>query len=174
MSGDAWNASVDYWRFDIDDILTTIPLQGILNRVFPNANDDAGNCASVDPAFLARHFDFTDGVCSISNILKVRTYAINGAGFTNDGLDFTGEYTWYEAGPGMLTAGASATWINSYETEDLVIEGLVMEEGFDGAGQFNMQTSLSPLPEWRGCRSIRHSPCRRCRGPGRSRGRCCG
>ncbi|MEX0739421.1 MAG: TonB-dependent receptor [Pseudohongiella sp.] len=150
LQGDAWNASVDYWRFEIEDMLTNEPLQGILGAVFPNASDNEGNCASVDQAYLDRYFDFTDGECGISNILRVKTYAINGAGFTNDGIDVTGDYTWYNVGEGSLTAGAAATWINEYKTDDLVINGAVMESGFDGAGSFNLQTTLSPLPELRG------------------------
>lgn len=150
LAGDAWNASIDYWRFDIEDILTNEPLQGILRSVFPNAADNQGNCANVSQAYLDRYFDFTDGVCGISNILRVKTYAINGAGFTNDGIDVTGDYTWYNVGSGNLTAGAAATWINKYKTDDLIINGDVMERGFDGAGYFNLQTTLSPLPKLRG------------------------
>jgi len=150
LDGDAWRASIDYWRFEIDNILTTEPLNGILNSVFPGGATGANNCATVGQEFLDRYFVFTDGACSVNNILNVRTYAINGAGFTNDGIDMMGEYTWYDVAQGNLTAGASATWINQYKTDDLVINGELMEQGFDGAGYFNLQTTLSPLPKWRG------------------------
>lgn len=150
LAGDAWSASVDYWRFEFDNILTTEPLQGILNSVFPEGADGPNNCGTVGQEYLDRYFTFTGGECGVDNILNVRTYNINGAGFTNDGIDLSGEYTWFNVGEGMLTAGASATWINQYKTDDLVIRGEVMEEGFDGAGRFNLQTTLAPLPRWRG------------------------
>ena len=77
----------------------------------------------------------------------MKTYEINGAGFTNDGIDVAGDYTWYGVGNGDLMLGGAATWINKYETEDLVINGSVMESGFDGVGYMNLQTTLSPLPK---------------------------
>ncbi|MDO8907668.1 MAG: TonB-dependent receptor [Pseudohongiella sp.] len=155
LSGQSWNASVDYWRFDIDDILTNEPLQGILGSVFPSATTD--RCATTSQAYLDRYFDFSGGVCAANNILRVKTYAINGAGFTNDGIDITGDYTWYGVSNGDLTLGAAATWINKYETEDLVINGAVMERGFDGAGFMNLQTTLSPLPKLRGSAYLNYS-----------------
>lgn len=148
LTGEAWNASIDYWRFDIDDILTTEPLQGILGTVFPTATSNL--CSSTSQTYLDRYFEFSGGVCAANNILKVRTYAINGAGFTNDGVDVSGDYSWYGVAGGDLTVGAAATWINRYETDDLVINGAVMERGFDGVGKMNLQTTLSPLPELRG------------------------
>lgn len=148
LSGDAWNASVDYWRFDIDDILTNEPLQGILRTVFPGTGVD--RCDVTPQAHLDRYFDFSGGECGADNILRVKTYAINGAGFTNDGIDLTGDYTWFNVAGGNLTLGGSATWINQYETEDLLINGELMEAGFDGAGYMNLQTTLSPLPKLRG------------------------
>lgn len=155
LSGDAWNASVDYWRFDIDDILGNEPMLGILSTVFPTATTDL--CASTPQAYLDRYFDFSGGVCSADNILRVKTYAINGAGFTNDGIDVAGDYTWYGVANGDLSVGASATWINKYQTDDLTINGTLMERGFDGAGFMNLQTTLAPLPELRGSAFLNYS-----------------
>ncbi len=148
-----FRAIVDYWRFDIDKLLTVEPSSGILNIVFPNfATGGAGapnNCATVDPVWLDDHFDFAGGVCDPNNVLKLTRASINGAGLVNDGIDMTFDYRFDNVLGGSLVVGTTATWINKYETETLIINGVVFQDGFDGVGQLNQGTTLYALPEWR-------------------------
>jgi len=150
-----FRAMIDFWRFDIDQLLGVEPTNGILNIVFPNgapttANPNpANNCATVDPAYLASRFTFANGVCAPGNILKITRSSINGAGLRNDGIDATLDYTFDNVAGGSLVIGASATWIHKYETETLRLNGVVYEQGFDGVGFLNQGTTLYALPEWR-------------------------
>lgn len=144
-----FRALVDFWRFDIDKLLTVEPSSGILGIVFPNGTAAPNNCATVDPVWLDQHFDFAGGVCDANNILKVTRASINGAGLVNDGVDITTDYTFDNVLGGSLVIGASATWIHTYETETLTINGVVFQEGFDGTGKLNQGTTLYALPEWR-------------------------
>lgn len=144
-----FRAMVDFWRFDIDKILTVQPSAGLLALVFPNGATGANNCATVDPAFLAAHFQFSNDACAANNILKVTRSQINGAGLRNDGVDITMDYTFDYVLGGSLVAGISGTWIHKYETESLRIDGVLFEQGFDGVGLLNQGTSLYALPEWR-------------------------
>jgi iron complex outermembrane receptor protein len=153
LNAGGFRAMVDYWSFDIDKLLITEPASGFVSLVFPTAPttanpNPANNCATADPDFLAKRFVFAGGVCSIPNLLQVNVQTINGAGLKNDGIDITMDYT-FNVGPGMMTLGASGTWIHKYETETLVIDGVVVEAGFDGVGFLNQGTTLYPLPEWR-------------------------
>ncbi len=148
-----FRAIVDYWRFDIDKLLTVEPSAGIVNIVFPNfATGGAtapNNCATVDPVWLDAHFDFAGGVCDPNNVLKLTRASINGAGLVNDGIDMTFDYRFDNVLGGSMTVGTTATWINKYETETLTINGVVFQQGFDGAGLLNQGTTLYALPEWR-------------------------
>lgn len=144
-----FRALVDFWRFDIEKLLTVEPSSGIVNIVFPNGTTGANNCATVDPVWLDAHYDFAGGVCDANNVLKVTRSSINGAGLVNDGVDITTDYTFDNVLGGSLVVGASATWIHKYETETLTINGVVFQEGFDGTGKLNQGTTLYALPEWR-------------------------
>jgi iron complex outermembrane receptor protein len=144
-----FRALIDYWRFDIDKLLTVEPTSGILNIVFPNGATGPDNCATADPAFLASRFVFSNGVCGANNILKLVRQQINGAGLVNDGVDITLDYTFDNVFGGTLSVGATATWIHQYKTESLVINGVTFERGFDGVGFLNNGTTLYALPEWR-------------------------
>ncbi len=148
-----FRATVDFWRYDIDKLLGVEPSGGILDLVFPNftaSNPNApNNCATVDQAWLAAHFEFAGGVCHPNNILKVTRASINGAGLVNDGIDVSMDYLFENVLGGSLTVGTTATWIHKYETETLTIDGVVFERGFDGVGFLNQGTTLYALPEWR-------------------------
>ena len=143
-----FRALVDFWRFDIDKILTTEPAAGVAALVFPTATGP-NNCATVDPAFLAARFVFANNTCAVGNILQINVSNINGAGLRNDGIDLTMDYTFDDLLGGTLTLGASGTWIHEYKTETLVVNGQVAEVGFDGVGFLNQGTTLFALPEWR-------------------------
>jgi iron complex outermembrane receptor protein len=145
-----FRAMVDFWRFDIDKLLTVEPLAGLVSIVFPNgAAPAANNCATVDPEFLAAHFDFGGAACSSTNLIKVRRQQINGAGLRNDGIDFSLDYTFDNLAGGTLTIGSNGTWLQTYKTETLIVDGVIYERGFDGVGKLNRDTSLFALPEWR-------------------------
>lgn len=148
LSLGGFRATVDFWRFDIDKLLTVEPSGGLVSLVFPNGATGANNCATVDPEFLASHFQFANNTCAANNILKITRSQINGAGLRNDGIDVVMDYT-FDFGGNSLVLGASGTWIHSYETETLIIDGVTFETGFDGVGFLNQGTSLYALPEWR-------------------------
>ncbi len=143
-----FRAMVDYWSFDIDKLLIVEPAAGIASVVFPTTSDADNRCATTDAAFLAERFVFANDTCSIANLLQINVQTINGAGLKNTGVDVTMDYT-FDVGPGSMVIGASGTWIHKYETETLVRNGIVIEQGFDGVGYLNQGTSLAPLPEWR-------------------------
>ncbi|MGQ9425831.1 TonB-dependent receptor plug domain-containing protein [Gilvimarinus sp. F26214L] len=147
FSGLNHELTIDYWRYEIDDVLTSEPLTGIVEAIY-SADDVAAACAAVSADFLSR-FEFANDTCG-DTIVGMHLKTINGGSITNDGIDIAGRYTWDEVGSGSLSLGGSATWINQYETDGLTIDGVQVEEAFDGVGQFNSGTTLFPLPEFRG------------------------
>lgn len=163
FTGDNYSFTIDYWNIEIDKRLAADPLTGMVEQIYKgtsaslsaaeNAAIVAANCAAIAAAsstFLDR-FDFGGGpgACG-TTITGVRLNTINAGKIENDGIDLQGHYTWDNIGPGSLTLGGSATWINKFETEGIMVEGIQVEASFDGVGKLNSGTTLFPLPEWRG------------------------
>lgn len=146
FTGDNYTLTIDYWRFELDNILTSEPLTGIVEAYHPTGK--AANC-SLPQAFLDR-FDFGgDGTCG-QPIVGMNLNTINAGKITTDGIDIAGSYDWDNVGPGSLTLGGSATWINQYKGDALVLDGVTVQEAYDGVGKLNSGTTLTSLPEWRG------------------------
>ena len=148
-----FSASVDYFRYEIEDTITVEPLSGMVATLFA----DPANCT--DPAFdgLRERFQFNDGggvpgagTCAAANIARVRTETVNGGDLTSSGIDFIMNYEFGEFMGGELNGGITATYMIGNELGDEIVEGVVVQEGFDGVGFMNFQTTAYPVPEWKG------------------------
>ncbi|WP_188445349.1 TonB-dependent receptor domain-containing protein [Sphingomonas psychrolutea] len=147
-----FNASVDYFRYELTNSIVFEPVAGIVNTLFANA----ANCA--DPAFAAlrQRFQFNDGggvsgagTCRVANISRLRTQVINGAGVKNSGLDFAANYRG-DFGNVRFGIGANATYTIEYKTADQSVEGVIVQRAFDAAGKLNFQTTAYPVPKIKG------------------------
>ncbi|MGQ9425830.1 TonB-dependent receptor plug domain-containing protein [Gilvimarinus sp. F26214L] len=147
FSGLNYDFTIDFWRYEIDKRLSFEPRTGMTQAFWPTDDPADMDCGSP----LVDRFDLS-GACGApgTTISGVYVNQINGGEIVNDGIDLQGRYTWDEVGPGALSLGGSATWINKFETEGVSVEGIQVESSFDGVGKYNMGTSLFPLPEWRG------------------------
>ena len=148
----AFTASVDYFRYEIEDTITTEPLSGMVATMF----GDPANCT--DPAFdaLRERFQFNDGggvpgagTCAVGNISRVRTGWVNGGDLTSSGFDFIVNYDFGDVLGGQLNAGVTATYMLGNELGEETVEGIVVQDGFDGVGYLNFQTTAYPVPEWK-------------------------
>ena len=149
---DRLTASVDYFRYEIEDTITTEPLSGMVATMF----GDPGNCT--DPAFdaLRERFQFNDGggvpgagTCAAANIARVTTNWVNGGDLTSSGLDFIISYDFGDVMGGQLDGGVTATYMLGNELGAETVEGVVVQESFDGVGYLNFQTTAYPVPEWK-------------------------
>ncbi|HEX8415958.1 MAG TPA: TonB-dependent receptor, partial [Sphingomicrobium sp.] len=147
-----FNASVDYYRFDIKDAILSEPVSGIVNTLFTGTN-----CANPAFAALRRRFQFADGggvpgagTCTLANVSRLRTQIVNGASIRNSGIDFAANYRGNFGGDGRFGAGVNATYTIEYKTAEQVVEGVVISPAFDAAGKLNFQTTAYPVPEWKG------------------------
>ena len=141
------DAGIDFYSYDIEDILTTEPQNAIVNAVFPNGAGGANNCATVDAQFLADHFVF-NGACSAANLAKVMLLRINGPSMTFSGIDIRASYRFDDIFGGELTIGTAANRTLSYDFDAFSVAGLAIP-GFDAVGKLNTGTLAHPLPEWK-------------------------
>ncbi|HRD44974.1 MAG TPA: TonB-dependent receptor [Caulobacter sp.] len=138
-----FNATLDYWNFDFQDPITTEPVAGIVNAVFPGG---VPNCAHP----LASRFTFQGGVCTVANIARLQTNTVNGADVQTSGIDLLADYTFDDVFGGTLNVGISATYVIEYVTDDTFVDTTLVAAGFDAVGQLNYQTTAYPLPQKKG------------------------
>ncbi len=143
-----FDAALDYYHYDLKDILTNEPQNAIVNAVFPNGAAGANNCATADPAFIAAHFVFT-GACSAANLAKVNLLRINGPKAQFSGLDLRASYRFDEVLGGKLTLGAVANRTLKYQFDPFSVAGLAIS-GFEAVGFLNAGTLAHSLPKNKG------------------------
>lgn len=116
-------ASLDYYKFKLEDVLGTEVLETVVNSVFPNGAGGANNCATVDAAYLASHFVFS-GPCSAANLTQVNLMAINQGVIDTDGFDLLVDYDLpFEYREAQFRVGGSLSYINSYEVNGVSAAG---------------------------------------------------
>lgn len=140
-----FRATVDYWSFKLKDLLTSEPLQAVLNVAFPGGT---GTCDLSDP-FIAQHFSFS-GPCSAANVAGVKLLQINGPQTTTSGIDVLATMDFPEVWGGSAVVGGSLSYILDYTVNALVIDGVTFSPETDAVGFANFGNSLAyPLPEWK-------------------------
>ena len=153
VNAGGFKASLDYWNYDLTGQIVAEPLSGMVAAMFAgqgtNAAIAAPNCANPAFAGLLSRFTF-NGICRNSNIARVRTQQINGAGLKTDGLDLIVNYRGDVGASGSFGIGGSLTYILNYDLADQVVEGIIVQPGFDAVSKLNYQTTAYPLPEWKG------------------------
>ena len=139
-----FRASVDYWSYDLKDVLTAEPLANVLAAAFPSG----GGACTGDAAFITAHFAFSSG-CSSSTITRVTTTQINGPEIKTSGLDFIANYKWRDVLGGDMNFGGTATYVDKYSVGSLIIGGKSDNSAFEAAGKANILTVAFPTPKWR-------------------------
>lgn len=146
-----FKASVDYFMFDFENPIVAEPVAGITNALYPNGAAGANNCANPAYAALVARFTF-NGACGTptTSIARLKTFYVNGAGVKNSGFDFNAEYRFKDVIGGDLTLGGTATYVQKYEVGESQVEGITVEKAFDAVGLLNYQTTVVPIPQWKG------------------------
>lgn len=144
-----FNFSLDYWSFDFKDEITTTDGQAIASSVVPVPGGLA-NCASP----FADLITFDGGACVQGtttglNISRVFSQWVNGPKTKTTGLDFAASYT-TEIGNGVLTIGANASHILTYDVGDFNLDGNFLRAGFSAVGLANLDRNPGTIAPWRG------------------------
>lgn len=146
----AFKASIDYFRFDFKNPIVAEPVAGITNAIYPNGVSGTNNCGNSAYAALQARFTFNGACGSPANIARLKTFYINGAPVENSGFDFSADYSFAGVLGGDLAVGGAATYVQKYEVGATSVEGVVVEKAFDAVGLLNYQTTVVPIPQWKG------------------------
>lgn len=124
------NMSLDYYNIKIDDVITTIAPQDLVNRCF---NGNTALCSKIERN-------------AQGDLIRTMSTYVNLAEYQTDGVDAEISYAtpldrFFPEAPGRVTARLVGTWVNSLTTNDGVSEiQYVKSQGYSfGLG----------VPEWR-------------------------
>ncbi len=149
FSGDNFNATLDYWRFDFSDPITVEPSAAMFQALFPTGAPS--NCGNPEFAELEARFDFGGLACSTTNLRRINTLWTNGASVETSGLDLAADYTFDGVFGGSMTLGGDASYVFNYEIDPTSVAGVAnIQPGFDAVGLLNYGTNAYPLPQWKG------------------------
>jgi iron complex outermembrane receptor protein len=138
--------TVDWWRFDFENPLITEPLGGMVDALFGSSG--TANCGVPAYAALEARFTFST-TCSAANVTRVLTFNVNGAPIETSGIDVQAQLDFDVMG-GTLAIGGNASYILEYVVGAQDVEGITVQPAFDAVGLLNYQTSVYPLPQWKG------------------------
>ncbi|THD35232.1 MAG: TonB-dependent receptor [Sphingomonas sp.] len=151
-----FHASVDYFRYDLSSVIVSDPLAAMVATLFPAG---APNTCATNPT-LADRFTFTTGAghagCSaattVAQISRVNTFLQNGATQSNSGIDFSAEYrtSQFLGSNFRFGVGVDATYTIHNRISAISVAGVKVANPFDGVGLLNYQSTLYPLPKWKG------------------------
>ena len=147
-----FNASFDYFRYNLSDVIVTDPLSAMVATLFPTGKPNT--CAA--NAALAARFTFTTPTCTpgttVANIARVKTVLQNGATLKNDGFDVSVNYKSNQfLGSDMrFGVGVDVTRVLHDRISAISVAGTPVQGSFDGVGLLNYQSTLYPVPKWKG------------------------
>lgn len=149
-----FKASLDYWRFDFKDELTTESSTALFSAMFP-AVADASTWACLGGARavpeLAARFNF-GGVCAPGNVLEINTSFVNGPNTRTSGFDFSAQYDWPDVYGGDLTVGFDGTYLKEFRRGAFSLLGapqVVFQQPVDRAGTSDLVGSFFSYPQLR-------------------------
>ena len=142
-----FNGSIDFFDFEFDNPITADPVAGVVNTVFPAGV--ANRCADPSVAALVARFSFAGGVCSLANINRLQTFNTNGAAISNSGVDVSANYRHALFG-GTGIVGGQATYVLDYRVGPTEVSGVRVDNGFNAVGKLNYQTTVVPIPRYKG------------------------
>lgn len=144
----------DYWSIRLKDQIIAPNAIQVTNTLFPGAPSAGAfvNCAAPLRGLVT--FDnanvCTQGVTTGANISRVRTDYTNGPDVDTSGIDLTVDLTRDDVYGFTVNAGASVSYVLTYDQAEFVYDGVVLEPAFEAVGFTNYNRAVQTIPRWRG------------------------
>ncbi len=139
-----FDATFDYWSYDFEDVIGSMPHGAITALYADEANNEALKQFIVCPDGIGT------GTCAASELERVQVDIINWPGVKTSGIDLhLGGRT--DAGAGEVSLGLDATYTLEYRTKALMFGDLVLQDEADAAGYLNFGNPIATsLPRLKG------------------------
>ena len=138
--------SLDYWRYDIDDSITALPYQTLINAYGRGGSDKQ---AVQDLIFFAGGKTGANCTtnCTTNDIERVQTPLVNGPTLKTSGIDFNLNGR-HDMGVGTMMWGVGGTYLLEYDIDALTYNGTQLRGKIKGAGFYNepFDFTVPPLP----------------------------
>jgi iron complex outermembrane recepter protein len=146
-----FNATLDYFLFDFTGELTTESPSRLFASMFPG--NATVNCGAAAFAPLQERFTFAGGVCSPANVLRIRSFTVNGPSTQTSGLDFRASYDVDDLFGGSFQLGVEATYLIEYMRGAFTLLGapnVSFAAPEDRAGKHDLVSQFFSYPQLRG------------------------
>lgn len=143
-----FSASVDLWDYKLDDQITLVPANVIATAVAGVGNGSQFvNCSHPlrDLLTFNNNNACTQGVTVGNDIARVRSDTTNGPAITTRGVDFAADYR-----ANSWSAGASVSYVNTYEQDAFLYKGTFVSAGYEAAGFTNYDRLPGTISKLRG------------------------
>ena len=148
-----FRAIVDYWNYDFEDQITTVPYAAVSNSVLngPGTGAQFANCnhALRDLIIFSNNNTCTQGVTVANDAQRVIAGVVNGSPAQTAGYDISLTYDFGEILGGVLEIGTDATYVDKYDQEAFVFGGVTVFGDYDAVGFGNYDRFPGPISEWR-------------------------
>jgi iron complex outermembrane receptor protein len=145
INAGGFTASFDYFSFDFSDPIDNEGGTDLVAAFFGTSTMPINRCGDAAFAGLQQRFTFINNQCAVGNLLRTRVNTINGPDQLITGVDASLAYTFDDVLGGRLTLGTDASYYLKYEVDELVVEGVVIDEAQDFAGTRGGPGSLPDL-----------------------------
>jgi iron complex outermembrane receptor protein len=144
---------VDYWNYDFEDQITTVPFFAVSNAVLngPGTGAQFANCGHPlrDLVVFDNNNTCTQGVTTAAQAQRIIAGVINGSPAQTAGYDISLAYDFGEVLGGTLEIGTDATFVDKYDQEAFVLGGVTIFDDYDAVGFGNYERFPGPISEWR-------------------------
>ena len=149
FSAGGFRASVDYWSYELDDQIVSIPAGTIAGAV---AGTGLADCASPlrDLITFDNNNTCVQGVTTGLNIGRIRSDTTNGPTVNTSGLDVAADYVMDNVWGGRLAFNANASFILEYDQEEFIYRGVRVSNAYDARGYLNYERLPGTVSKLRG------------------------
>ncbi len=145
---------LDYWNYDFKDQITTVPYAAVSNAVGngPGTGAQPANCGHPlrDLVVFDQNNTCTQGVTTANQMQRISAPVVNGSPVEIAGIDLMLTYAFTDPiGPGYLSLGGSATYVDKYDQSTFEFGGVEIFEGYDAVGYTNYERFPGTVSEWR-------------------------
>ncbi len=145
LVGDRYRASVDYWNYDLVDMIDVFP-QAAVTRLYAQG----GAAREVVRAYVACPDGLGTGTCDPQQIERIRVSMINWPGIETSGFDLHLSSRW-PVGRAVMSAGVDGTYTRSFVVKPLSLDDFEIRAGGESVGLLNKyQPVAPPLPRSKG------------------------
>jgi iron complex outermembrane receptor protein len=157
---------VDYWSYEFEDRITTVPYNAIGNAVgiaegntAPITGAQLANCnhGLRDLVIFSNNNTCIQGVTTGAAMERIRTVIVNGSPVEVTGYDVGLHYDFGEMFGGGLTAGIDATLVDKYDIDALFYNGVLAEPAYKAAGFANQQRDPGGVSEMKAIGNINYN-----------------